>query len=89
MLDKNKNMNIPHREASVAAQGANAFAQKGILLQELRSILNGRVITPDNAGYDEARTLFYGGMDRRPAAIVRPADANDVTRVVTLARIQD
>lgn len=86
MLDKNKKMNIPHREASVAAPGANAFAEKGILLQELRSNLNGRVITPDTAGYDEARTLFYGGMDRRPAVIVRPADANDVARVVSLAR---
>jgi FAD/FMN-containing dehydrogenase len=29
------------------------------------------VITPDDAAYDRARTVFYGGDDRRPAAVVR------------------
>src|ERR671919_87493 len=53
---------------------------------KLRSALNGRMITPADAGYDQARTVFYGGIDRRPAAIVRVADATDVARVVTLAR---
>ena len=36
--------------------------------------------------YDEARTVFSGGIDRRPAVIVRVADATDVARVVSLAR---
>jgi FAD/FMN-containing dehydrogenase len=44
------------------------------------------VIGPDDPGYDEARTVFYGGIDRYPAAIVRVKDASDVSRVVTLAR---
>jgi FAD/FMN-containing dehydrogenase len=48
--------------------------------------LVGRVIGPDDAGYDKARTVFYGGIDRRPAAIVRPTDANQVARVVSGAR---
>jgi FAD/FMN-containing dehydrogenase len=48
--------------------------------------LNGRVITPDDSDYDEARTVFYGGIDRRPAAIVRVADAEDVARVIGVAR---
>src|ERR671910_406354 len=52
----------------------------------LRAALNGRVITPDDAGYDEARSVFYSGIDRRPALIVRVADATDVSRVVSLAR---
>src|SRR5437879_13494228 len=46
----------------------------------------GRVIRPDDAEYDKARTPFYGGVDPRPAAIVRGADANDVSRVVSLVR---
>ncbi|MGH2589777.1 MAG: FAD-binding oxidoreductase, partial [Actinomycetota bacterium] len=50
------------------------------------SELKGRVIEPDDDGYDQARTLFYGGFDRRPDVIVRVADATDVSRVVTLAR---
>src|SRR2546421_9359426 len=46
----------------------------------------GRVIRPDDAEYDKARTPFYGGVDPRPAAIVRVADANDVSRVISLVR---
>ena len=53
---------------------------------DLRALFNGRVIAPDDEGYNRARTVFYGGIDRRPAAIVRVADAGDVSRVVTLAR---
>jgi FAD/FMN-containing dehydrogenase len=48
--------------------------------------LKGRVISPDDPGYDEARTVFYGGVDRRPALIVRVADADDVSRVIGMAR---
>jgi FAD/FMN-containing dehydrogenase len=55
-------------------------------IADLRAGLRGRVIEPDSTGYDQARTVFLGGFDRRPAAIVRPADASDVARVVALAR---
>lgn len=46
----------------------------------------GRLISPGDARYDEARTVFYGGFHRRPAAIVRPADATDVALTVEVAR---
>jgi FAD/FMN-containing dehydrogenase len=55
-------------------------------IPKLLAAFDGQVITPDDPGYDQARALFYGGMDRRPAAIVRPVDAAGVARVVTLAR---
>jgi FAD/FMN-containing dehydrogenase len=61
-------------------------AATDISIPKLRAGLNGRVITPQDAGYDEARTVFYGGFDRRPALIVRARDASDVSRVVMLAR---
>jgi FAD/FMN-containing dehydrogenase len=48
--------------------------------------LNGRVIEPDHPAYDRARTVFYGGIDRWPAMIVRVREATDVSRVVALAR---
>jgi FAD/FMN-containing dehydrogenase len=48
--------------------------------------ISGRVIRPDDAEYDKARTPFYGGVDRRPAAIVRVANADDVSRVISLVR---
>jgi FAD/FMN-containing dehydrogenase len=57
-----------------------------VSIAQLRATLNGQVTTPEDAAYDEARTVFYGGFDRRPALIVRAADATDVSRVVSLAR---
>jgi hypothetical protein len=46
----------------------------------------GRVIGPDDAEYNAARATFYGGTDKRPAAIVRVANADDVAKVITFAR---
>ncbi|HEX6844486.1 MAG TPA: FAD-binding oxidoreductase [Actinomycetota bacterium] len=57
-----------------------------VSVPQLRDAVAGAVIAPDDAAYDDARTPFYGGIDRRPAAIVRATDADDVRRVVTLAR---
>ncbi len=52
---------------------------------DLRALFNGRVIAPDDPRYESARTVFYGGVDRRPAAIIKVADAGDVSRLVKLA----
>jgi hypothetical protein len=54
-------------------------------IPDLRAEFDGRVIAPDDLGYDEARTVFPGGIDRRPAVIIRPADAAEVARVVSIA----
>jgi FAD/FMN-containing dehydrogenase len=48
--------------------------------------ISGRVLTPADAGYDEARIVFPGGFDRRPVAIVQAAGVADVQRVVSFAR---
>jgi len=61
-------------------------AATDISIPQLRADLNGQVITPEDPGYDETRTVFYGGFDRRPALIVRARDASDFSRVVMLAR---
>ncbi|NOH04414.1 MAG: FAD-binding oxidoreductase [Chloroflexi bacterium] len=53
---------------------------------DLRALFNGRVITPDDSRYEQARATFYGGIDRRPMAIIKVADAGDAARVVSLAR---
>lgn len=52
----------------------------------LSALLKGRVIVPGDADYDAARTVFHGGVDRRPSIIVRVANASDVARVVLLAQ---
>src|SRR5688572_18458674 len=48
--------------------------------------IKGRVITPEDPTYDRARTVFYGGIDKRPSAIVRVSDVADVRRVIATAR---
>ena len=54
--------------------------------QDLHALCPGRVITPDDSAYEQARTVFYGGIDRRPAAIVRVNRAEEVAHVVNFAR---
>jgi FAD/FMN-containing dehydrogenase len=53
---------------------------------QLADVVRGRVITPGDAEYDTARTVFSGAVDRRPATIVRVAEAADVAHVVAHAR---
>jgi FAD/FMN-containing dehydrogenase len=57
-----------------------------VSIPQLRAVLNGRVIIPGDAAYDQARTVFDGGIDRHPAIIVKAADATEVAHVVALAR---
>lgn len=55
-------------------------------ISRLRARLKGQVITPEDAGYDPVRIGLSREAVRHPALIVRPLDAGDVARVVSLAR---
>src|SRR3954447_20946382 len=57
-------------------------------VQQLRGSVKGEVFTPDDAGYDAARTVFNSMIDKRPAAIVRCVDPHDVIAAVELARVR-
>ena len=54
-------------------------------VQALRGI-SGSVLTPADDGYDEARRVHNGLIDRRPAVIVRCQGASDVAAAVRFAR---
>lgn len=56
--------------------------------EALRGNIRGEVLRPDDAGYDEARALWNGMIDRRPAAIVRCRGTADVMAAVRFARDQ-
>ena len=58
-------------------------------LTALREGVRGTVTTADDAGYDEARAVRNGMIDRRPAAIVQPANAGDVMTAVRFAADND
>ena len=47
-------------------------------LTELRRSLAGDVLDPSDAGYDDARLCFNLLIERRPAALARCIDAEDV-----------
>ena len=55
-------------------------------LTGLRDAIGGRVIEPGDDGYDDARRVWNGMIDRRPAAVVRAADVKDVAPVIHAAR---
>ncbi len=54
-------------------------------VDSLRDGIRGVVITPDDEEYDVARTVYNAMIDRRPAMIVRPANAGDVMAAVRYA----
>lgn len=62
---------------------------RSVLIAQVRASLKGQVITPDDADYDAVRTGLSREAVCRPALIVRPVDAGDVARVVSLARETD
>ena len=55
-------------------------------LASLAHELRGELITPGDGAYDEARRVWNGMFDRRPAAIARVQGAVDVIAVVDFAR---
>src|SRR5215218_2820337 len=56
-------------------------------LDDLRSAVDGEVVTPASAGYDDARRPAIARFrDARPRAVVRCATVEDVVRTIAFAR---
>jgi FAD/FMN-containing dehydrogenase len=66
------------------------MATQGVLgqatLREFEEGLQGVMVQPEDAGYDEARAIWNGAHDARPALIARCADAADVRHALGFAR---
>ena len=54
-----------------------------------RAQLKGEVILPDDSAYDEARSIWNGMFDKKPAIIARCLNASDVASSVNFARAHD
>ena len=50
---------------------------------------NGRLIGPEDAGYEEARAVYNAMIDKRPALIARCADPDEVSKLVRFAGDRD
>ncbi len=66
-------------ESRPAGKEAEAFAAG----------FRGAVLRPENAGYDDARSIWNAMIDRRPAIVARCAGAADVISAVNFAREHD
>jgi FAD/FMN-containing dehydrogenase len=55
-------------------------------IAQLREQVRGDVVTPDDAGYEDARKVYNAMIDRRPGVVVRPANVEDVIAAVNFAR---
>src|SRR5947199_10605696 len=55
-------------------------------VQELVSRMRGEVLRPGDAGYEQARQVYNGMIDKRPALIARCVDVADVIAAVNFAR---
>jgi hypothetical protein len=58
-------------------------------IAELAQALRGELIAPGDPNYDEARTIWNGAHDKRPALIARCAGVADVMRAVEFARSEE
>jgi FAD/FMN-containing dehydrogenase len=59
-----------------------------VSLDALRSAVDCPVVTPTDAGYDDARRVYNGMIDLRPAAVVQCRTVGDVVATVNAAREQ-
>ncbi len=55
-------------------------------IEEFRAGLRGQLVSPGDGGYEAARKVWNGLIDRHPAIIVRCADESDVVSAVNYAR---
>ena len=70
---------------TVTLQGSEKDIDNG-LISNFRDSIAGQSLSDGDPGYDEARVIFNGMFDLKPAIIVRPVSVNDVIKTVNFAR---
>src|SRR4029077_11914237 len=58
----------------------------GDTIKAMTGVVRGRVITPLDADYEDARVVYNAMHNRRPGAIIRCMDSADVMAAVAAAR---
>ena len=67
-------------------------SQKGMVdisidaIESLKSKIRGQIVPPTDSSYDQVRQIWNAMIDRRPALIVRCAEAGDVPPAIAFAR---
>jgi FAD/FMN-containing dehydrogenase len=72
----------------ITRDGGDAILEESAV-QGFADSLRGRLLRPGDDGYDEARKVWNGMIDRRPALIARCAGVADVVAAVRFSRTHD
>jgi FAD/FMN-containing dehydrogenase len=72
-----------------ATQTPHAAALETTVVDELSGSFRGELLLPTNPGYDTARRVWNGAIDRHPACIARCTGVADVAAAVRFARARD
>ena len=73
-------------ELQVTTTSGTSLVLDAATVQGFKTSLRGPLLHPSDAGYDDARKVWNGMIDRHPALIARCAGAADVLTAVTFAR---
>ena len=73
-------------ELQVITNGGNEAALGDPVVEAFAARLRGELLRPGDAGYEEARKVWNGMIDRHPALIARAASVADVINAVNFAR---
>ena len=75
---------VPSQVAAVSGEGTPVMLT-GAEVKELRAALGGKLLLAQDAGYDQARRVWNGSIDRHPALIARCESHEDVVHAVQFA----
>jgi FAD binding domain/Berberine and berberine like len=75
---------VPSQVAAVSGEGRPVILT-GAEVKELRAALGGKLLLAQDAGYDQARRVWNGSIDRHPALIARCESHEDVVHAVQFA----
>lgn len=73
----------------VGTKIAHIGTQRAQNVDELREEFGGSLVGPRDEGYDQARRIWNGAIDKRPGLIAQCADTSDVVAAVRWARDHD
>jgi FAD/FMN-containing dehydrogenase len=58
-------------------------------IEQIKQQLRGNLLMPEDPGYDDARALWNGMIDKRPALIIQPSGVADIITAVSSAKHHD
>ena len=76
-------------QITIATREGTTTTLPGETLGAFRGSLRGRLLTPTDAGFEEATRIWNGMIEKTPALVVQPTGTADVVTAVNFAREHD